>query len=412
MAETSKSRLTKRALEAAREEMLAAGESRRLIWDAEVKGFGARLSKSGIALFLNYVAPDGKARRINIAALEETTIDQARRRAAEMRVGVRAGSDPIEERRAKRKADDSRLTVAKLAERWMAKHEDRWRPATLEGYRHALHRHAIPAVGDRAVADMRKGDWADLLEKIGASSAANAALTFRTLSSMLNWAADLELIEAVTLPRASRVAPPVPPRERVLTDAELAAIWKATDSLTPRTQGFARWMILSAMRRSAGQRLRWDWVREGSSIEVPREEMKGDRPHVVPLSRWAQEQLAPAFAQPKAGPFVFSDGPGEPNRAKRTLETLIARSEIKDWSWHDLRRSFRTWCSRSGVPAAHAEAALAHVAHLTALDRAYDRHDFACEAGRALLGWQEHVKGLIEGHGSGNVVKLTDKRVG
>ncbi|MBD0272617.1 MAG: hypothetical protein ICV73_11900 [Acetobacteraceae bacterium] len=51
--------------------------------------------------------------------------------------------------------------------------------------------------------------------------------------------------------------------------------------------------------------------------------------------------------------------------------------------------------TRIGVPRDHAEAAINHVSGRSALERTYDRHDYAAEVVAALTGWQAHVAELV-----------------
>ncbi len=55
---------------------------------------------------------------------------------------------------------------------------------------------------------------------------------------------------------------------------------------------------------------------------------------------------------------------------------------MTDWRWHDLRRTARTGMTRLGVARDHAEAAINHVSGRSALERTYDRHDYAASYGR------------------------------
>jgi hypothetical protein len=88
--------------------------------------------------------------------------------------------------------------------------------------------------------------------------------------------------------------------------------------------------------------------------------------------------------------------PGGGLRGFSKLKTrLDALSGVKAWRWHDLRRTARTGMTRLGVPREHAEAAINHVSGRSALERTYDRHDYAAEAAAALARWQAHVAGLV-----------------
>ena len=51
--------------------------------------------------------------------------------------------------------------------------------------------------------------------------------------------------------------------------------------------------------------------------------------------------------------------------------------------------------TRAGVPRDHAEAAINHVSGRSALERTYDRHDYAEEVTAALKLWQAHVAALV-----------------
>ncbi len=70
-------------------------------------------------------------------------------------------------------------------------------------------------------------------------------------------------------------------------------------------------------------------------------------------------------------------------------------AQVKGWRWHDIRRTARTGMTRLGVPRDHAEAAINHISGRTALERTYDRHDYAPEILAALATWQGHVAGLV-----------------
>lgn len=398
-------RLTRTGLEAAQQQMLAEGRSREIRWDSEVVGLGALLLPKTISLILNYTDEAGAKRRVTIGKLSELTLEKARKAAAEMKLNTRLGRDPLKARRQAKEAQKARVVFSTVAAEWLVAHEGRWRPKTGSEYARILEKFIEPKLGKLAVAEFTTERLSSLFTEIGQSSPATAALAFRALGSCLRWAEDTGKAPFVRLPKASRVAPVVAPRERVVTDEELVKVWAATDELRPRSRAMARWLILSALRRGAGEQLLHSWiVKDG--VEVPAEAMKAGKAHFVPLTDWARLQIACATEMKRAGPFVFSDTKAAPDRAKATLERLIEVSGVKGWSWHDLRRSFRTWAARSGVPRDHAEEALAHRSHRSALDRAYDLHDYREQAAAALKGWQKHVERLVTKADGGNVVDL------
>lgn len=92
----------------------------KLVWDAELKGFGLLLS--GKTTARTYIVqrrlPDGRERRVTIAGVAEweaagKTVDDARAEAAKLLVDLRAGRDPKVERRAG-------LTVQQVLDEYVA----------------------------------------------------------------------------------------------------------------------------------------------------------------------------------------------------------------------------------------------------------------------------------------------------
>jgi integrase len=203
----------------------------------------------------------------------------------------------------------------------------------------------------------------------------------RTVSAMLRWAEDLELLEEAKLPRVKRTAPPVPPRERVLSDAEIRKVWLAADKLSPPDAAFVRLVILTVIRSSNASMAQASWL-QGDTLHLPASVMKNGKAHHVPVPAWAAEMIAPRLA-------------GGGRLANPVLREVRKLTGIKDMQWHDLRRSFATWCAKNGVAETHAEEALAHISHRTTLSKVYNKHDYEAESLKALQGWQAHVRTIV-----------------
>lgn len=374
-------KLTRKAIAEAAAALSRSNRDRELLWDDEISGFGIRLTRKGGAYFLNYRAAGGKERRLTLGTAAELTIEQARRKAAETKVAVRAGADPLEEKRAIAHTRATKgMTISQLSERWLADGASRWRPRTANDYRYTVSRHILPEIGEMVAREVTKAQIAGMVAKVRANSPATAAKVLRTASSMLRWAEDLELLEEAKLPRTKRTAPPVAARERLLSDDELATIWGASGNLAPAEAAFVRLVMLTVLRSGAAWQVDRDWLK-GTTIHLPAAVMKGKRDHQVPIAAWAMPLVAPKLD-------------AVTRHENRILQDLRKLTGISDFTFHDMRRSFRTWCSRNGVAKDHAEVALAHVSHQTALDKAYDKHTYTDEAMKVLLLWQEHIRVL------------------
>jgi len=181
-------------------------------------------------------------------------------------------------------------------------------------------------------------------------------------------------------------------RERVLTDAELAQVWKACDGM----HGAAvRLLMLTGARREEVAQLKWSEIQDGA-IHLNNGRSKNGQALIIPLSAPARELLAslPLIADSE---FVFTVDGARPigawSHAKRKLD---AASGIKAWVIHDIRRTVATGLQKLGVSLQTVEAVLGHTAGSRAgIVGVYQRHTFADEKRAALEAWAEHVMKLM-----------------
>jgi Arm domain-containing DNA-binding protein len=187
--------------------------------------------------------PDGKtATRRLIATVGTVSLNQARTTARDWLGLLQNGIDPkIEQAEQKRKAaDEQASTFAVVAERYI---EQRLR-GRRQGERSAreIRKELVPAWGARKISSISRGDVIKLIDAIKARAEAKAEaagrratgaysrIIFSHTRSLFNFAVlrydlpgspcdRLKLRDVVGLHK---------PRERVLTDAELAAFWRAT----------------------------------------------------------------------------------------------------------------------------------------------------------------------------------------
>jgi integrase len=218
----------------------------------------------------------------------------------------------------------------------------------------------------------------------------------RALSPMLGWLARARRISAN--PVRDVHPPPLPrPRDRALTDAEVAALWRATEARDPYGAAI-RLLLLTGCRLNEVARLRWDEVADdGASINLPATRTKNHRAHVVPLSAPARALVA---GRPRiAGcPYVFTTGGRAAiaafSRRKRALDA--AMPGVAPWRIHDLRRTCATGMARGGVPPHVVEACLNHVSGAKAgIAGVYNVYAYAEEKRAALAKWGDHVAEVV-----------------
>jgi len=96
------------------------------------------------------------------------------------------------------------------------------------------------------------------------------------------------------------------PRERVLSDEEVAALWRASGRAGYPFDAFVRLLILTGTRRTEASGARWDEIdRDARTWTLPSARTKNKRAHCIPLSDEAMGVLA-GIPRIRGCPFVFS----------------------------------------------------------------------------------------------------------
>jgi integrase len=194
------------------------------------------------------------------------------------------------------------------------------------------------------------------------------------------------------------------PRERVLSDSELKAIWAACRE--DDYGSILKLLMLTGQRASEIGLLRWSEVQD-NQIVLPAERTKNHRTHVVPLSEPAKTILACAQ---KDRSFIFGrDGTGFRGWSK-AKEKIEARAPLEHWTVHDLRRTVATRMAELGVQPYIVEAVLNHVSgHKGGVAGIYNRATYDKEKREALNLWAEHLMATVEGR-KATVVPLAKAR--
>lgn len=407
-----------------------------VLWDVDIKGFGLLVLPSGTKSYIYQYRLGGRGsrlRRFTIGRHGSLTPEQARKLARELSEDVRRGVDPIEAKRdaeraeAQRRADDQQmreLTFARYAERWL---EQGLKPGTREGtksgYESALRLHMTPKLGDKALAEIVRGDIVKVLDAIPTKQPAVRRIVFAVARLLFGWAqsrGDIEIspIEGIQPP------PPATSRDRVLSDDELALAIRATMKLDAPFGPLYRLLIATGQRRNEAAGLSWSELdRNERTWTLPGDRSKNREPHVIPLNRQAMTVLdmiagvadADEARWPRKGLVFSTTGKTHVSgfsRSKRRLDGLmleIARKDaenlgddpddcaIRPWRLHDVRRTLATAMQRLGVRFEVTEAILNHVsgASRSGIAAVYQRHSWGPEKRAALDAWADYCDQLI-----------------
>ena len=366
-------RLTDRTVAEAR---CPAGQKDAMLFDEALPGFALRVAAAGSRTFIFQYRIGPKVRRVVLGAWgRELTAAAARKKAEALRGQVRDNRDPVAERKAARAAAleaeaVAAFTVEILIEQWTVHHL---------AERSVSYRARVPGELRRALAHWlvspaERLTRTDAVRALDAAKAERGPIAANRLRAQARacweWAVRRGALAAnpwEATPRPARETP----RERVLTDAELAALWRAAGALGDPWEPIVKLLILTGQRRGEVAGMRWDEVDLDAGLwSLPGSRTKNHRSHTLPLvargGEPAGEGAAPRCrwaclrrAAPEH-PERVRQGEGAARRGDGEAAEQAARRPVP-WTLHDIRRTVATGLQRLGVRLEVTEALLNHV---------------------------------------------------
>lgn len=419
--------LTDRALKALKP---APGGSRVVIWDAVMPSLAVRVSAKGKKSFYTVKRRlgDTSPSWVLLGVYPVLSLADARKRAREALGALAEGQHPKRLAEAKRLADEKAAaeaareatatrfeTVAADFERLYIDKPKQLRPHSQRTYRRYLRR-LVEALGEKPIGNIRRRDIIDLVEAVQQQSGApTASGLFGVLRCLFGWALDRDVPGLEANPsagiRITKLIGSPQSRDRLLSDVELAAIWRACPTVGQPFDTVFRLLMLTGARLNEIAAAKWeDLDLDRAELLIPASRSKNKEAQIIPLTSVALELLAavPRFS----GPFIFTTTAGlrpaqHPSNAKAKIDAVLRAQgiEIAPWVVHDLRRAVRSGLGRLGIAPLVAELVIGHKAK-AGIVSVYDRHSYAAEKRAALARWQAHLMGIIAPPDGEKVVAL------
>jgi integrase len=274
------------------------GKRDMLVFDGEQRGLGVRVTAGGSKTYLAQYNWHGQKRPIPFGSCSALSLAKARDAVRVIMGNVAKGIDPAAERK-KAKAHEA-LTLSALLSEWQALHLASKRPSYAAEATRAL-RNAFARYLDLPAANFSRATVVKTLDAMARKgSVAMAARTAAYGKAAYGWAVKrgaLSVNPFLNLP-----VRPAERRERVLTDDEVAAIWRVTDGSGPFS-GIVRMLALTGQRREEVAGMTWAELSDDlSTWIIPASRAKNGATHIVPLSAPAQDLLRNV---PRLGELVF-----------------------------------------------------------------------------------------------------------
>lgn len=185
-------------------------------------------------------------------------------------------------------------------------------------------------------------------------------------------------------------------RERVLTEAEIKAVWQAASVHPYPFSLLIKFCILTGQRRGELNKLQWENIDfDKKTITIPSHIAKNGKSHTFPIGDMT---LAVLKELPNHSPYLF------PGRLKGTFEGFSKAKQLFDkacpiahWQIHDLRRSFSTQLAALGIQQIVVEKMLNHISGgtLSPIASIYNRWTYFDEQKAAVLLWEAKLASII-----------------
>jgi len=374
------------------------GKTDAIFFDDSMAGFGYRLRRgSGGKVLRSWIVQyrrAGASRRILLGSAEVLSAEAARTAAKKVLAKVALGEDPQAERIDRRGKD--KLSLRSVVDEYLAAKEREVRPRTLRELKRYLFGSFFKPLHGMPVDTVTRRDIAARLVAITREHGAIVAARARAaLSTFFVWGMQMGVVEnnpiiGTIQPKGGK------PRERTLSDTEVAAIWRGCkDDDYGR---IVRLLILLGARRSEVGGMCWrEFDLENARWTLPTSRSKNGRTHTLPLMPMALniiKDVPRLMSRDQLFGARSNDGFTGWDDQKAALDE---RAGVREWRLHDIRRTFSTRLHDLGVAPHIVEQILNHQGHRGQVGGTYNKSFYEREVRAALALWEDHVRALVEG---------------
>lgn len=353
------------------------------------RGLYLRIEDGRRLWVFRYTMTGAKPRWFSIGSARDISLADAREAARELRLKVKAGIDPVDERKASKAAAKAanEYSFAHVAGLYIEAHRAGWRNAKHAGqWKATLAAYAYPIIGNKLVAAITVDDVLAVLRPIWTTKPETASRLRGRVESVIDYARAQGWRSGDNpAARKGNLDHLLPARSKVSSITHHPAIPYVnlpnvmTRSLSSEAVSAAclAFTILTAARSGEARGARWNEIDIATHTwTIPAIRMKTKRDHRVPLSNTALAILkAMQPLQRASDGLVFPGGKIDKPLSDVSLNKALAAAAGRGWTVHGLRSSFRDWVSEeTGYASEIAEASLSHTIR-NKVEAAYARSD-------------------------------------
>lgn len=332
-------------------------------WDKSLPGFGLRVSQGGAKTWI-VLDPRSRTRtQETIGRYPVLSLQDARTAAKKHLAGKTLG-----------KRETPRVSWNRASREFLEEIGGKRREKTHREYSRVL-RHL--KYGETLLSDL------DLVRKV------TDANTYMVARAFMNWCVKRGYLEETPLKRVE-CPKSYTPRERVLSDDELKAVWQ---NLEPGTFGdVVKLLILTGQRFNETTHLHSDMI-DGRRVTLPSWLTKNGRAHSFPLGA-----TGAAIVSGKTGLLFPASGKhGVFKGYWKGKVRLDAASGVAGYTLHDLRRTFASGLASIGVALPVIEKLLNHRSgSFKGIVSVYQKYEFWDEQVEAIEKWEAKIAWLLQ----------------
>lgn len=346
-------------------------EGQKFYRDDSIKGFGVRVTASGIKAFILEKRINGKVKRITLGRYPHVTVDMARKEVDKLLGKIAIGVDPIAEKKAKK---TKAITLQQAFDDYLLARKA-LKPLTIKDYNRAM-LESFDDWRNKKLSDISKDMVVKRHTLVGKRSHSRANLAMRVLRAIFNFAmGEYEdergrafiLDNPVKRLSHTRAWYRVDRRQTVIKKHELKRWYEAVINVNyerssakgDTLRDYLLLIIFTGLRRNEGAKLTWDRIDfKGKTLTI--EDTKNHENHTLPLSDFLFDLLASRKAVSESN-YVFP-GTGKDGyiiEPRKTMAKVMEQSGVQ-FTLHDLRRTFITIAESLDIPAYALKALLNH----------------------------------------------------
>jgi integrase len=400
---------------------LVPGQSERIVFDERLPGFGLRIRRGGQRTWIIQYRVGRKQHRKTLGPVHLILAGRAYAAAEQDLSAIESGRQPREDIQVRQYS----TTLLCFLDRFLRFKSAQLKASSYTQLEAHLTKHWEP-LHDLSIAGIARDDVTRQLAKLSVEHGPCAANRARSsLSSFFNWAVAEGLIEANPVTGTKAVANETA-RDRVLSDCELATIWKACRE--DDYGAIIRLLILTGQRREdIGAMASSEIDTEARRWIIPGNRTRLGLVHEVPLCDLALSTVEHAIARVGQGRMFGREKVGNGfsgwSKAKAALDQRIATMtgatpywEIRgptqlgagpddyldmtltdSWAWRiqDIRRTIEVRMLELAILPHAIDAVLNRVSKHRSLGHAINRSDHSVDKRHALELWASHVIALL-----------------